>query len=61
LLVDFPVLEEHCSWPSLDEIEAWYVAEVIEHTGGNKSQAARILGVDRKTVERMIARHRAEK
>ncbi|MBC7929209.1 MAG: hypothetical protein H7Z38_01470 [Rubrivivax sp.] len=44
-------------WPALSEIEGRYVARVLAHTGGNKQAAARILGVDRKTLERMIKRN----
>ena len=44
-------------WPSLAEIEGRYVAKVLAHTGGNKQAAARLLGVDRKTLDRMIKRH----
>jgi two-component system, NtrC family, response regulator AtoC len=44
-------------WPSLSDIEARYVARVLAHTGGNKQAAARILNVDRKTLERMIKRN----
>jgi len=44
-------------WVTLSEIEGRYVARVLEHTGGNKQAAARILDVDRKTLDRMIKRH----
>jgi DNA-binding NtrC family response regulator len=44
-------------WVSLSEIEGAYVARVLEHTGGNKQAAARILRIDRKTLDRMIKRH----
>ena len=44
-------------WPSLAEVEGRYVAQVLEHTRGNKQAAARLLGVDRKTLDRMIKRH----
>jgi DNA-binding protein Fis len=30
---------------------------VLGHTRGNKQAAARLLGVDRKTIERMIKRY----
>jgi two-component system response regulator AtoC len=43
--------------PTLAEIEARHVARVLERTNGNKQAAARILDVDRKTLERMIKRH----
>jgi two-component system, NtrC family, response regulator AtoC len=35
---------------SLEEIEKRHVATVLSHTGGNVSQAARILGIDRVTL-----------
>ena len=44
-------------WVPLSEIEGRYVARVLEHTGGNKQAAARVLEVDRKTLDRMIKRH----
>jgi DNA-binding NtrC family response regulator len=44
-------------WVTLSEIEGRYVARVLEHTSGNKQAAARILDVDRKTLDRMIKRH----
>ena len=44
-------------WPALAEIEGRYVSRVLIHTGGNKQAAARLLGVDRKTLDRMIKRH----
>jgi two-component system response regulator AtoC len=43
-------------WSSLAEVEGRYVAQVLEHTRGNKQAAARLLGVDRKTVERIVRR-----
>jgi DNA-binding NtrC family response regulator len=49
-----PELEE---WPELAEIEGRYVGRVLGHTHGNKQAAARTLGVDRKTLDRMIKRH----
>ena len=44
-------------WVSLSVIEGRYVARVLEHTGGNKQAAARLLAIDRKTLDRMIKRH----
>ncbi len=37
---------------SLEELESRYVARVLAHTKGNLSAAARILGIDRKTLYR---------
>lgn len=47
-------------WVTLSVIEGRYVARVLEHTGGNKQAAARVLAVDRKTLDRMIKRHHIE-
>jgi len=52
--------EQKPNWPQLSEIEGRYVARVLEHTGGNKQAASRVLGVDRKTLDRMIKRHNIE-
>lgn len=48
---------EHQQWVTLSEIEGQYVTRVLQHTGGNKQAAARVLSVDRKTLDRMIKRH----
>jgi DNA-binding NtrC family response regulator len=48
-------------WPPLAEIEGRYVARVLIHTDGNKQAAARLLNVDRKTLQRMIIRHSLSK
>ena len=53
-----PVAEQAIEdWVTLSEIEGRYVARVLEHTSGNKQAAARVLAVDRKTLDRMIKRH----
>src|ERR1700752_120737 len=53
-----PVVEQATEdWVTLSENEGRYVARVLEHTGGNKQAAARVLAVDRKTLDRMIKRH----
>jgi two-component system, NtrC family, response regulator AtoC len=48
---------ENEEWPSLAQIEGRYVTRVLGKTGGNKQAASRVLGVDRKTLNRMIDRH----
>ena len=45
-------------WLSLAETEGRYVARVLHYTGGNKQAAARLLDIDRKTIDRMIERHK---
>jgi transcriptional regulator with GAF, ATPase, and Fis domain len=42
--------------PTLDELERRYLAHVLEAAGGNRTRAARILGIDRRTLYRMAAR-----
>jgi transcriptional regulator with PAS, ATPase and Fis domain len=42
---------------TLAEIEAEYVAETLSATSGNKSEAARILGISRKNLYEKIARY----
>jgi DNA-binding NtrC family response regulator len=48
-------LLEH-GWPTLEELEHRYVDRVIERCEGNKTTAANILGVDRRTLQRLLAR-----
>ena len=39
---------------SMEEIQRRYIAHVLEACGGNQTQAARILGMDRKTIYRKL-------
>jgi two-component system response regulator HydG len=41
---------------SLDELEQRYIARVIQLLGGNKARAARLLGLDRRTLYRKLER-----
>ena len=41
---------------SLRELEDRYIDQILERTGGNKVQAAKILGIDRKTLYRRAER-----
>ena len=45
---------------ALRALEDLYIEEVLRHTGGNKVRAARILGIDRKTLYRRAGRRGAE-
>jgi DNA-binding NtrC family response regulator len=42
--------------PTLDELEERYIVHVLDAAGGNRTRAARMLGIDRRTLYRMAAR-----
>ena len=42
--------------PSLDELERRYLLHVLEQVGGNRTRAAEVLGIDRRTLYRMAER-----
>jgi two-component system response regulator AtoC len=46
-------------WPTLGVLERRYIDRVLSRTGGNKTRAAEVLGIDRRTLNRMFARERA--
>jgi len=46
------------AFQKLDEMVDRYVAQVLAHTGGNHTEAARILGISRRTLHRMEERKR---
>jgi two-component system response regulator AtoC len=46
-------------WPTLAVLERRYIDRVLSRTGGNKTHAAEVLGIDRRTLNRMFARERA--
>ncbi len=46
--------------PSLAEIESRHIFRVLARTGGNKQAAARVLGIDRTTLQRKIERYNLE-
>ena len=43
-------------WPTLDELQRRYIERVLGHTGQNKTSAASILGIDRRTLQRLALR-----
>ncbi|MDT4967629.1 MAG: two-component system, NtrC family, response regulator AtoC [Acidobacteriota bacterium] len=45
-------------WLTLAEVENRYVTQVLAHTGGNRQAAARLLQIDRKTIDRMLKRNK---
>jgi DNA-binding NtrC family response regulator len=42
---------------TLDEVARNYVLQVLDQVGGNKSEAARVLGIPRRTLYRMLERY----
>jgi len=46
-----PLLSDH---PTLDELNRRYAERVLRESGGNKTRAAEALGIDRKTLSRLL-------
>jgi transcriptional regulator with GAF, ATPase, and Fis domain len=46
-----PLLADH---PKLDELNRRYAERVLRESGGNKTRAAEALGIDRKTLSRLL-------
>ncbi len=46
-----PIVADH---PSLDELTRRYAERVLRESGGNKTRAAEALGIDRKTLSRLL-------
>jgi DNA-binding NtrC family response regulator len=42
--------------PTLDEVERRYLLHVLEQVGGNRTRAAEVMGIDRRTLYRMAER-----
>lgn len=49
--MDAPMGED---WPTLETLQRRYLGRVLEHVGGNKQKAARLLGVTRRTLYRWL-------
>jgi DNA-binding NtrC family response regulator len=43
--------------PSLDELQRRYLVHVLHAVGGNRTRAAEVLGIDRRTLYRMAERY----
>jgi len=56
-LMHFSALRETGLDRTLEEVESKYIRSVLESVGGNKSRAAKTLGIDRKTLREKLARH----
>jgi DNA-binding NtrC family response regulator len=47
-------------WPTMEELERRYLALALERVRGNRQHAADLLGLSRRTVQRLIARYHLE-
>src|SRR5690349_20072761 len=48
-------------WPTLSVLSRRYIDRALQHTHGNKTRAADLLGIDRRTLNRIMVRDRAKK
>jgi hypothetical protein len=46
-------------WPTLDELSLRYIRRVVDRQQGNQARVAEVLGVDRRTVTRVLAKVRS--
>ena len=60
-LMRFSALRETGFHRTLAEVEAEYIRNVLESVGGNKSRAAEILGIDRKTLRGKLKFHETDR
>ena len=44
-------------WPSLSELQRRYLALALEKNHGNRQRTADMLGITRRTIQRLIARY----
>jgi DNA-binding NtrC family response regulator len=47
--------------PNLQELERRYIFKILEHSAGNRAQAAQTLGIDKSTLWRKLQHYEAEK
>ena len=56
---DLPLAEAREAW--LGAFAQEYLTDLLRRHGGNISQAAKTAGVDRKTLHRLLAKHRIQR
>ena len=47
-------------FPTLNQVKESYISWVLEQCNGNKSKAAKILGINRRTLHRIISERDAQ-
>ncbi len=53
--------EDPATMPTIEELERSYVHQVLKAVGGNKTHAAQVLGVDRRTLYRKLEKYASKK
>jgi DNA-binding NtrC family response regulator len=52
-----PICEIIADWPTMEELQRRYLQLALIRNGGNRSRTAAALGLDRRTVQRMLAKY----
>jgi Fis family transcriptional regulator len=60
-LVGAAAPELDADWPTLSLLSRRYIDRALQFTHGNKTRAADLLGIDRRTLNRILARDRARR
>jgi DNA-binding NtrC family response regulator len=62
-LVAAPLPDEtlEADWPTLATLSRRYIDRALQHTRGNKTRAADLLGIDRRTLNRILLRDRVRR
>ncbi len=55
--IDDPLRNLASDWPSLDELQRRYLALALDKSHGNRQRTADLLGITRRTIQRLIARY----
>ncbi len=55
-----PTLRLPAARMTLEEVKRWYVHKALDEAGGNKLRAAELLGIDRRTLYRILQRQATE-
>ena len=59
-IVDLPPASIDADWPTLKVLRQRYIERALQRVGGNKTHAADLLGIQRKTLARMLTDNKKE-